>query len=70
MLAETARQLAQIQPDTVVQTETLDINNSAQISALARKLEKTHARLDVLVNAGHHGPLVTTVTDDEPADCQ
>ncbi|KAL8793240.1 MAG: hypothetical protein Q9195_004176 [Heterodermia aff. obscurata] len=68
-LETVAARCREIQSNVVVHCVTCDIASDGSVAALARRLRDIALRLDVLVvNSGFAGPVITKVTEGDPAD--
>lgn len=64
-----ATECKKLRPEIGVVCEPCDIASNESVEALAKRLKEQVQRLDVIVvNSGFAGPVVTEVTDGDPAD--
>ena len=70
-LESVAAKCEQIQPDCSVHCEPCDISLNESVETLARNLKQKMQRLDVVVvNSGFSGPVITKITEGDPAQWQ
>lgn len=68
-LETVATKCGEIQSKAIIHCVTCDIASDGSVAALARRLRDIGLRLDVIVvNSGFAGPVITKVTDGDPAD--
>ena len=68
-LEQVATKCREIQSKAVIHCVTCDIASDESVASLARRLKDIGLRLDVIVvNSGFSGPVITKVTDGDPAD--
>ena len=61
----------EIQPDCFVHCEPCDISLNESVETLAKNLKQKMQRLDVVVvNSGFSGPVITKITEGDPAQWQ
>ena len=64
-----AAKCKEIQPEAAVHCVNCDVASDESVAALAGQLKEFGPRLDVIVfNSGFSGPVITRVTDGDPAD--